>query len=79
MMRVMDKDTGFQSYIIGLMNCLLGFEDYLAGKTLEIVSDAALRQKLRWRCLRRMSELSWEKTARLTLQGFEETLGRTQA
>ena len=27
MMRPIDHDSGFQSYVIGLMNALLGFED----------------------------------------------------
>ncbi len=27
MMRAIDHDSGFQSYVIGLMNALLGFED----------------------------------------------------
>ncbi len=48
----------------------------VAQQILRVLNDDALRQNLRNRGPQQMSQLTWERTARLTLQGFEEVLAR---
>jgi glycosyltransferase involved in cell wall biosynthesis len=48
----------------------------LASAVVELLSDAAERQRLASAGLERAAEFSWERTARLTLEVYEEALRR---
>ncbi len=47
----------------------------IASKLLELSEDAGLRAKLSEKGLTRVSELSWEQTARMTLQVCSRAAG----
>ena len=49
-----------------------------AEKMLRALTDKALRDGLRQKSLQRAKFFNWERTARLTLQGFEEAVGGTR-
>jgi hypothetical protein len=52
--------------------------DDVAGKILRLVTDGALREDLRTKGLRRMSELTWDRTARITLDALVQVVEGTR-
>jgi glycosyltransferase involved in cell wall biosynthesis len=52
--------------------------DDVAGKILRLVTDGALREDLRTKGLRRMSELTWDRTARITLDALVQMVEGTR-
>jgi glycosyltransferase involved in cell wall biosynthesis len=51
-------------------------EAAIAGALRRLLDDATLREQLRARGLARVSEFTWERTARLTLESYARTTGR---
>ena len=52
--------------------------DDVAEKILRLVTDGALREDLRTKGLRRMSELTWDRTARITLDALVQVVEGTR-
>jgi glycosyltransferase involved in cell wall biosynthesis len=52
--------------------------DNVAEKILQLVTDRALRADLRTKGLRRMSELTWDRTARITLDALVQVVEGTR-
>ena len=52
--------------------------DDVAEKILQLVTDRALREDLRTKGLRRMSEPTWDRTARITLDALVQVVEGTR-
>jgi hypothetical protein len=50
----------------------------VAEKILQLVTDRALREDLRKKGLRRMSELTWDRTVRITLDALVQVVEGTR-